>query len=56
MKDTAGTTVVASAANPETKDNGENNSDTTSANSSLGGSFRESGKNRHSLSLKTNIC
>lgn len=44
MKDTTGTTVAASATNAETKDNGENNSDTTSANSSLGGSFRESGK------------
>lgn len=45
MKDTAGSPVVASAAIvEETKDNGEHNSDTTSANSSLGGSFRESGK------------
>lgn len=44
MKDTTGTTVVASAVNAETKDNGENNSDSTSANSSLGDSFRESGK------------
>ncbi|ODM97027.1 hypothetical protein Ocin01_09653 [Orchesella cincta] len=40
MKDAAGSIVVVASA--ETKDNGEHNSDTTSANSSLGDSFRES--------------
>lgn len=53
MKDSAGSTIVATAANSATKENGGINSGSTSANSSLGESFRESGKILSLLLFKT---